>query len=156
MDHGILGQCPLFEQVIPELTVQEELKNSSYYLGSVVDAYTVVLKWLVEPGLDIDGGDGGNDEEEEEEEDAQDTTMEKKEIPIKRKSGTLLNKYIDQMDADFEVKKDLNALSREEQMDVVYSSAPELVGLLSKLNDTLEQPETRINPAINQCYTMTM
>ncbi|KAJ8775310.1 hypothetical protein K2173_020314 [Erythroxylum novogranatense] len=83
-------------------------------------------------------------------EDGSDRELTLEEIPTKRKRGTLLNKDVDQMDADFEVKKDLNALSREEQMDVVYSSAPELVGLLSELNDTLEQLETRVNPAINQ------
>ncbi|KAD6453020.1 hypothetical protein E3N88_07725 [Mikania micrantha] len=57
----------------------------------------------------------------------------------------------DQDETEIEVvTKDLNALSKEEQMDIVYNSAPELVGLLSELNEAVEQLETKVDPILNK------
>ncbi|KAJ4830091.1 hypothetical protein Tsubulata_050354 [Turnera subulata] len=47
-------------------------------------------------------------------------------------------------------KTDLNALSSEEQIDISSSSGPELVRLVSELNEALEQLESRVHPLLSK------
>ncbi|KAK1410876.1 hypothetical protein QVD17_37417 [Tagetes erecta] len=66
-----------------------------------------------------------------------------------RSKANVANDVQDEADTEV-VMKDPSALSKEEQMDIVYNSAPELVGLLSELNEAVEQLETKIDPVISK------
>ncbi|XP_026456519.1 something about silencing protein 10-like [Papaver somniferum] len=76
------------------------------------------------------------------------------EISVKGKVSSKFHAHLETQDgkdiAYEEIKKDHGALTREEQMDVVYSSAPEIVGLLSELNSAYDELEGKVNPLLNK------
>ncbi|KAI3863978.1 hypothetical protein MKW98_031570, partial [Papaver atlanticum] len=76
------------------------------------------------------------------------------EISVKGKVSSKFHAHLETQDGKDivyeEIKKDHGALTREEQMDVVYGSAPEIVGLLSELNSAYDELEGKVNPLLNK------
>ncbi|KAH7547581.1 hypothetical protein FEM48_Zijuj01G0325000 [Ziziphus jujuba var. spinosa] len=91
-------------------------------------------------------------EDASEDESDKELTMEEILVKGKSKKQSPMEKDVaDEMAPVYEqVKKDLNTLPREKVMDVLFSSAPEIVGLLSDLNDATEQLERKVNPLLNK------
>ncbi|KAM0038382.1 putative sas10 domain-containing protein [Helianthus debilis subsp. tardiflorus] len=83
------------------------------------------------------------------EDDSEEPTFENLSKGKGRSKATVGHDAQDETDTEV-VMKDPNALSKEEQMDVVYNSAPELVGLLSELNEAVDQLETKIDPILSK------
>lgn len=89
---------------------------------------------------------GLEDDDDSEEEPTFEDKLKKGKASSKTKSV-----HEDDMDTGVEVvMKDPSSLSKEEQMDIVYNSAPELVGLLSELNEAVDQLETKVDPILNK------
>lgn len=131
--------------------IDYEIQSSDDELPAVEEAE--VLRLQRKKAESLRPEDFGLDEDEEDESnadsDGHDETLQE---AVKRHEGGLerrkskktsdreLGKDVDdgKIVAFEEVKKDINALTKEQQMEVVMSDAPELVGLLSEFKDGLD------------------
>lgn len=129
--------------------VDYELQSSGE--DSPAEEEEEVIKLLKERAESLRAEDFGLIDEQDDSDD--EPTMEEMMVKggrPKSKSSSDKEAEVDAVPMYEEVKKDLSALSRDEQMDVVYSSAPELVGLLAELNDASKQLETDVNPLLSK------
>lgn len=127
--------------------VDYEIQSSDEDLPAEEEAE--VLRLQKEKAKSLSMADFGLEDDSEDDSDAE-PTFEDILVKGKTTSKTSTEKGPqDELGTTFEkVNKDLNALTAEEQMDVVYSAAPELVGLLTELNDAAEQLENIVNPLL--------
>lgn len=128
--------------------VDYEIQSSDEDLPAEEEAE--VLRLQKEKAKSLSMADFGLEDDSEDDSDAEPTF---EDILVKGKTSKPSTEKgpQDEIGTTFEkVNKDLNALTTEEQMDVVYSAAPELVGLLTELNDASEQLENIINPLLTK------
>eukprot|EP01018_Ginkgo_biloba_P034696 Gb_25856 [translate_table: standard] len=141
--------------------VDYELQSSDEDLPAEEEAEVLRLQRKKAESLRVE--DFGLDENEESDADS-DGNEETLQEAVKRREGGLerkksnkaSNRALGTQDEDGkivaveEVKKDINSLSKEEQMEVVMSDAPELVGLLSEFKDGLHQLRNEIQPLLHK------
>ncbi|KFK37191.1 hypothetical protein AALP_AA4G225700 [Arabis alpina] len=128
--------------------------NTGYEFDSsdnedMIEEEKEVIRLRAEQTKHITAADAGLEDEEESD---RELTME--EITDKGKQATKSTtekKKKDDGETHVElIKKDNSSLSKKEQMDVLSRSAPEIVGLLSDLNEAVEELETKINPILSK------